>query len=236
MCDSKILGQFCKPFLLMVLSFAGIAITHAQTLVTVKIDSIVGYGEHEAFARGTAVKLEELLNSPQFKAAVVAEKYTWNKNLEPIDIYNIIMRAHETDGPGGVDSVIDLRLRTITFEHDGQKWMTNCEPGSRSGTIGIDGGNSGIAAICPQWLKIWEDKKDTASLAAHFMHEYIHVLGFSHQKWGSKRQHKTVPYKIQGIIEQLMKSEGSGSDNSLLSIPQMLHRCCVDAAYCRSPL
>jgi len=48
-----------------------------------------------------------------------------------------------------------------------------------------------------------EQRKGSCSLAAHYAHEYMHVLGFGHK--GLKKS-KSVPYKIGKIVESLMKN------------------------------
>jgi hypothetical protein len=165
----------------------------------VVIQSIEGYGQDEGFAREAAALLEEVINSPEFRAAVIANRYDSDNGLSPEEIYEKIMKAHEEDGPGGNDYVIDLRLRIINSQQDGPKWMKRCDPNSSAGTIGIDGGGTGIAAVCPQWLRSTAQANKKEWLAAHFMHEYMHILNFSHP--GKKS--RTVPYKIHYIVEEL---------------------------------
>ncbi len=155
-----------------------------------------GYGQDSSFARSAASLLEKIVNSDYFKEAVINNKYSRSQGLNSTEIYNRIMLAHEVEGPGGQDHVIDLRLRTINLK-DGKGWMDNCEPGSNAGTIGIDGAGTGVAAVCPQWLRSTAISKDTLSLAAHFIHEYMHTLDFDH----IHRASKSVPYKIQNIVE-----------------------------------
>jgi hypothetical protein len=174
--------------------------------VQVVIQTITGYGADEPFARATAKRLEQVLNSTAFKKAIASNSYTYSDGLTPTQLYERIMTAHEQDGPGGKDGVVDLRLRVINLKEDGAGWMAACEPGSRERTVGIDGAGTGIAAICPQWLKARAAEKDTASLAAHFIHEYMHVLGFEH-RWPGK--YKSVPYKVQTIVESLIDPKNS---------------------------
>lgn len=165
----------------------------------VVIHFMQGYGEDEGFAKEAAQLLEEIVNSPEFKSAVIANSYEHNKDLSPTQIYDKIMTAHEEDGPSGEDYVIDLRLRTINLEQDGSKWMSRCDPNSSAGTIGIDGGGTGIAAVCPQWLRSTAKAGRKEWLAAHFMHEYLHILNFKHPN----KKPRSVPYKIHAIVEKL---------------------------------
>lgn len=171
--------------------------------VKVLIHQMTGYGKDTIFAREAAAVLEKVINSEAFRTAVISNTYKHDNNLTPIEIYNQIMQAHEISGPGGQDHVIDLRLRTINNDDDAPVWMQRCESNSSSGTIGIDGGGSGIAAVCPQWLHSTADQHKPEWLAAHFMHEYMHILGFKHPT----QKNKSVPYKIHYIIETLGAQE-----------------------------
>jgi len=131
----------------------------------VKVHMTKGYGQDSAFALKSAKLLEQIINSPEFKQLVLAQSYAHNQGMSAEEIYNKIITAHEMDGPGGSDSVLDLRLRIITKQEDGQKWINNCYP--NSGTIGIDGGGTGIAAVCPEWLRMTARENHPGWLAAH---------------------------------------------------------------------
>lgn len=168
-------------------------------ITTVVIHEMKGYGQDTTFARQAADLLQKVINSPDFKNTVLNNSYHENNGLSSQQIYDLLMQAHEPVGPGGADHVVDLYLRVISEEEDGEVWMRNCEPGSSTGTIGIDGAGTGIAAVCPQWLRSTAEQRKPSWLAAHFIHEYMHILEFRH--YHSKP--KSVPYKIQYIVEQL---------------------------------
>ena len=108
------------------------------------------------------------------------------------------MRAHEADGPGGADKEIDLRLRTITAQQDGAYWMSAC---NRS-TVGIDGSGSGVAAVCSNWLTEAAKGSHYSWMAAHLIHEYMHILNFTHPR----HKPESVPYKIHQIVEKLAEN------------------------------
>jgi hypothetical protein len=173
-----------------------------QAQVTVKMHSLTGYDGYESFANAACEKLQTVLNSDKFKQAILNGSFTKKDGLTNQQLWERIMKAHELQGPGGKDSVVDLRARIITLEQDGERWIKNCKPDSWAGTIGIDGQGDGLTAICPERLKNYYETKDTASLAAHYMHEYMHMLGFSHRGL-SKR--KSAVYKIGDIVEALIK-------------------------------
>lgn len=168
--------------------------------VKVEVHSIQGYGQHDAFARAAAARLEKVINSSEFHQRVRSGGYGQRQGLTPDDILQRIQGAHEVLGPGGTDGVVDLRLRTMTLEEDGAKWMGNCEPDSPARTIGKDGGSSGITVTCPQRIESWAAKNDVARLVGHFMHEYMHQLGFSHRVLG---KYRSAVYRIGNMAESV---------------------------------
>jgi len=184
-------------FLFTAISFSGFS----QSTVKVVIHSKANYQGYESFADQAAITLERVLNSPNFKTEILNGQFTETNGLSNQMIFDQIMKAHEVNGQGGQNSVVDLRVRTMTRAEDGRRWMRNCRLDSWAGTIGKDGGASGICATCPQSLELWQSTSDTASLPAHYMHEYMHILGFSH--YG--RKSTSLVYKVGDIIEKLVK-------------------------------
>ena len=136
-------------------------------------------------------------------------KFNATNGLTNQQLYDKIITAHEENGLGGRDGVVDLRARTLLIDSDESEWKKPCE----GITIGVDGAGTGMTAICPQRLVEWSKEDDTAALAAHYAHEYMHILGFSHKKRffstsGWKR--KTFVYQIGDIVENLAnKTENS---------------------------
>lgn len=125
--------------------FTGKNIAMPTSKVSVVIHAATGYGENESFARMAADTLTAVLNSSGFKRAVVNTNFRYHTNgMSSQQIYDTIMKAHEADGPGGTDGVLDLRLRIITLQEDGARWINAC---NRS-TIGIDGSGTGVSAVC----------------------------------------------------------------------------------------
>lgn len=175
--------------------------------VTVKIDSIKDYLGHDDFAYSAAMVLEKVLNSDEFRDRVLGSMFIRTNGMSNQELYDQIMRAHEVQGEGGKDNVVDLRLRTLTLKDDGAGWMQSCEIGSKDGTIGVDGSGTGICAICPQRLELWVAEKNIPDLAGHYAHEYMHILGFNHNRsfitQGSRWRGKTFVYKIGNIVSEL---------------------------------
>jgi len=173
-----------------------------QSNIRVKLHTMTGYEGHEDFAKLAIQKLEMVVNSEQFKQSILNGNFTKRNGYTNEQIYDLILKAHEIQGKGGQDSVIDLRIRTITLERDGKRWMRNCKIGSPAGTIGIDGQGDGETAICPQRLSFWKEQSNVASLAGHYAHEYMHILGFSHS---GRRKSSSLVYQVGNIVERLVK-------------------------------
>ncbi|MFD2935386.1 hypothetical protein [Spirosoma flavum] len=174
---------------------------------------MTGYSNYEKFARLAVVKLEEVLNSDEFRKAVLSGNYIRTNGFSNKDLYEQIMKAHEVQGEGGEDKVIDLRLRTLSLDSDGSGWMKACDLNSRYGTIGIDGNRDGIAAICPQRLELWAKENSISELAGHYAHEYMHIIGFSHHKCLSSQnwREKTFVYKIGNLVTELISNNGNAN-------------------------
>ena len=171
-----------------------------------------GYDAYQQFAGLAAGYLEEVINSEEFEKRVLRRKFTKKNGKTNAEIYEAIMNAYEkqcpdkkdkkvTVCPEGEKGIINLRVRTID-ESDGSKWLNvNCKLDSRAGTIGIDGLGDGITAICPQRLEKWYTEKRIDKLAGHYMHEYMHILGFGHR---GMRKRRSAVYKIGDIAEALV--------------------------------
>lgn len=197
-----------KPCFLCLLFFICSFVCFGQNQkVNVKIDSLKNYLGYDNFAYSAATVLEKILNSDEFRNRVLAGEFVRTNGMSNQELYDLIIKAHEVQGKGGKDNVVDLRLRTLTLEEDGAGWMKSCEIGSADGTIGVDGSGSGICAICPQRLKLWVSEKNIPDLAGHYAHEYMHILGFNHKRsfitQGRRWREKTFVYKIGNIVSEL---------------------------------
>lgn len=172
--------------------------------VKVQLHSIVGYEQHEAFAKKAIVALEQVLNSEEFKQGVLNGNFIRTEGLSNQQLYDRVMGAHEVQGPGGQDNVVDLRARTLRIDGDESRWKDNCE----GSTIGIDGNGDGVTAICPNKLTMWANQNRIDQLAGHYAHEYMHILGFSHYNRlrGQAWREKTFVYKIGNLVARLVKA------------------------------
>jgi RNase P/RNase MRP subunit p29 len=164
--------------------------------VKVTLHTIEGYGANQPFAYRAAQLLEDVLNSDEFKEEILEGRFNSREGLSNLQLYQKIMTAHEAEGPGGQDGVVDLRARTLRIDSDERRWKVPCD----RRTIGVDGAGTGITAICPQKLTEWATDGRTEYLAAHYAHEYIHMLGFHHNRIPKR---SSFVYQVGNIVERL---------------------------------
>ncbi len=175
--------------------------------VSIKIHDIKGYGEYEEFARVAVDKLEILLNSKKFESEFEKAKMTQKKGNNNAELLYILVFAKELKGDSEEKNIIDIRLRVMSLEMDGTRWMENCVIGSDAGTIGKEADISGYTVTCKERIEIWAKNENYGCMAGHIMHEYLHNLGFKHRFY-SKR--KSFVYKTGILVRNLI----NGNKNS----------------------
>jgi hypothetical protein len=168
---------------------------HKSVIVTLHS---ISYGTRDAFGRAGVDKFRRVINSKVFKTAVLKTKFEDDQGLTPKQIYEKIIGAKESYA-NDRDGVIDLRMRLITLE-DGTEINKKCNR-IKDPVVGRDGGKTGVMNTCPNWVERRVAKKDTAAMARHIAHEYMHRFGFKHPGVNLK----SVPYKIGGIVQDLAK-------------------------------
>ena len=187
--------------LLFAITISQIYSQNITNKVSIKIHDIKGYGAYEEFAKKSVEKLEELLNSKEFEDEFIKTKMTQRKGKNKKELLNSILAAKETSFDSGKKNTIDVRLRVMSLEEDGAKWMKNCVVGSKQGTIGKEADSLGYTVTCKERIKLWADNENYGCMAGHIMHEYLHNIGFKH-KWYSKR--KSVVYKTGNLVRILI--------------------------------
>ena len=110
--------------------------------IKVALHKIEGYGTNDSFANKAAQLLEDVLNSDEFKKEVLKGKFNSTNGLSNQQLYDKIMTAHEEEGPGEQDGVVDLMVRTLRIDSDESEWKKPCS----KRTIGVDGAGTGITA------------------------------------------------------------------------------------------
>lgn len=179
-----------------------------------------GYNNHKEFAKKASQYLEKAINSDQFEKKVKNGFYSEDNNLSPDDIYYLILDAYEKQCPErkldksiicpkGEKGIVNLRVRTVD-NTDRKKWQRRCKKKFKPGsTIGIDGTGDGVTAICAKRLKAWDEANRYDKLAGHYMHEYMHILGFSHFKKKSTSVVYQIGNIVRDIVEEMIKEENN---------------------------
>ena len=142
---------------------------------------------------------EEAFNSAYFRESIlgfngVPMGFSFNHGLDNAGIFQKLLRAREIDGNRELFTA-DLYLRFI--------------PGvSPDGTIGYVTHYSRTINTYGYYIHALPH----ASLAAHFAHEWTHVLDFRHpvHTHGDHEHDATVPYAVENIVRRylLLKEEG----------------------------
>jgi hypothetical protein len=172
------------------------------------IHSIEGYGPNEGFARRTSQILLDVFNSEEFRTELLSEqrRYKRRQGLAHDELFRRITDAKEVQGPAGQVGVVDMRVRTIRVDGDESYWKKRCAALS---TYGIDGIGDGVMAVCPAFLEQCVESNDYGGLAAHYAHEYMHILGFDHIRCIPKSA--SFVYQVGEIVELIVnrwKAEG----------------------------
>ncbi|MFD1014424.1 hypothetical protein [Winogradskyella rapida] len=204
------MSKFCYLIIVAfgILNFQG----DKRQEVKVEIEFVKnGYDDYKVFARETIQKLQIVLNSDEFRKSIKNGIFLETNNLNNSELFETIINGYEVQCPEkyldnnvscnkGEKGLINLKVRTID-NSDHKKWLRRCAKKPRRGsTIGIDGVGDGVTAICPQRLQSWSASSKYGDLGGHFMHEYMHILGFSH----NKKKSKSAVYQIGNIVKELI--------------------------------
>lgn len=216
-------------FFLFLLSLMKIS-SQSDNKVNIKLEfADESYKKYEEFSKLATKYLEKVLNSEEFRTKLLGLKMKKKQRKTNIQIYNLILKGYEkqcseriklsfsnnTDCPSKTINKtvicpknrvneINLKVRTIN-ECDGNSWLNKrCKLDSRYRTIGIDGNGDGVTAICPQRLEKWFNEKRIDLLAGHYMHEYMHIIGFSHNSIFGINKYKSAVYQIGYLVEKLV--------------------------------
>lgn len=148
--------------------------------------------EKEAKLRDAIRRLEIVINSVQFKQAVLNHEYNGEKlfanndGLSNEEIYQKILMASEELQPGE-DEEIDLDL-TLYYKN-----------------------NSVVGYTYPNTTRVWINDKfftpnSLGKVAGNIAHEWTHKIGFEHDFRNTSRRKYSVPYAVGDIIEELVDS------------------------------
>lgn len=145
-------------------------------------------------ARRIVGLMNTVINSEQFKKEVLAYEFTDRRHRQSSkdeyrevtdnqEIYEILMKGIEQNAVSGADYTWKLYI------HLGRGLR---QVGRREGNLIV--------------TQNWFFKKDNndKEVAAHWFHEYSHVLGFHHDYERTDRRKDSVPYALGTIVERVL--------------------------------
>lgn len=135
--------------------------------------------------------LREIFSSAEFKRRILNHRYRgryqfWkNKGLSNAQIYRKILAGAEKLYPY-LNNAMDVELALYTD--------------NESEVIGFT--NPGTKRI---WMntKYFNNRSSPAKVASHLTHEWLHKLGFDHEKEKCEERKYSVPYAIGYIVRDL---------------------------------
>lgn len=150
-------------------------------------------------AKKVVALMNKAINSDQFKQEVLAYEFTDRRyRLSPKDeyreisdnneIFKILMKGHEQNSTEGADYT----------------WKLNIKLGRLLPQVGR---REGDLIITQNWF--FKKSNNENRIAAHWFHEYSHVLGFGHDYEKTERRPHSVPYGLGTIIEKVLDNPNS---------------------------
>ena len=154
------------------------------------IKTVQMHRTHEEKLQRAVELLREVFASPEFRKRILKHRYQGrlgfylNRGLSNIDIYHLILNGTERLYPIS-NNAMDVEIELYAdFE---------------SRVLGF---------TLPRSKRIWMNKKyflkfSSAEIAANLTHEWLHKLGFDHEKERTGMRLYSVPYAIGYIVKEL---------------------------------
>lgn len=161
---------------------------------SIRVESRRNFSNRDKLRLASIVELmSSVLNSQAFQDKVLAGDFRDRRFKDRAGvvqeigdnkrILELILNGEEQLGEGGADAVWSLDLKLIRG----------------IGFIGRRVGNQ------IQTRKRWFRRNSNASVAGHWIHEYLHVLGFIHDYDRTARRDFSVPYLVGYIAEEVAR-------------------------------
>jgi hypothetical protein len=182
---------FC--FLLYVLAFESKAFVPSEAYTfdfNIKTLKMTRLKEHKLYS---AVEiLRQVFASPEFKQKILHHRFRekksfhLNKNLSNLEIYNQILAGVE---------------RLYPYDNNAMDVEIELYSDFKSNVLGF---------TMPKTKRIWMNikyfnKHSPAEVAAHLTHEWLHKLGFGHERERSRDRRFSVPYAVGYIVKELAR-------------------------------
>lgn len=143
------------------------------------------------YEKALAIVLK-VIKDPAFKKAILAHKRMdgssgfENTSDSPSKVYQKLLEGSETYKKAEIDREADLEVR---FYY------------AANSTVGYTYPNVGYIKVNTKFFNGYTP----SSVAANFIHEYLHKLGYGHDSSATARRPKSVPYGIGSIMRSVGK-------------------------------
>lgn len=161
------------------LSLTGVKLVNASSAQKTKYDKAL-------------VVVGKVLKDPEFKKRILAHKKMdgksgfENTSDSPAKVYEKLLQGSETYKKAEIDREADLEVR---FYY------------AANSTVGYTYPKVGYIMVNTKFFNGYTP----SSVAANFIHEYLHKLGYGHDSSATSRRPKSVPYGIGSIMRSLGK-------------------------------
>ncbi|XLS27934.1 hypothetical protein ACJD0Z_12080 [Flavobacteriaceae bacterium M23B6Z8] len=147
-------------------------------------------------ARRVVALMNGVINSDEFKQKVLDYEFTdrryrqstdepYREILDNKEILEILMKGHEQHSNESEDYTWKLRIKLGRFLP---------QVGRREGNL----------IITQNWF--FRKDNNESQVAAHWFHEYTHVLGFHHDHDRTERRADSVPYGLGTIVKSVLEN------------------------------
>lgn len=154
----------------------------------IKVEETKNYDKLSLEKLSEAVRLlDSVLVTEDFRVRVLNAKFVGTKGKSNQEIYDYLMSGNSKYDSSN-DKIINLYLAEYANYAGGNE-------------LGVTVGRKTSTHRC------FVLRNDVRCLVGHLIHEYLHVMGFSHRKISSERPKlKTVPYVIGNIVKTMLSS------------------------------
>ncbi|MFB9054000.1 hypothetical protein ACFFVB_13010 [Formosa undariae] len=147
-------------------------------------------------ARRVSALMNQVINSNEFKNEVLEWKFSdrryrhsSNEDYQEISdnnkILEILMKGYEQNSNEGEDYT----------------WVLNIKLGRLLRQVGR---REGDLIITQNWF--FKKPDNEIEIAAHWFHEYSHILGFHHDYDSTERRPDSVPYALGTIVKKVLEN------------------------------
>lgn len=171
--------QTPPPAVEPVLSLTGVKLINASSSQKSKYDKAL-------------VIVQKVMKNPEFKKRILAHKRMdgksgfENTSDTPARVYEKLLQGSETYKTANKDGIAQLEVK---FYYENNR------------TVGYTYPSVGYIKVNTKFFNDYTP----SSVAANFIHEYLHKLGYGHDSSATTRRPKSVPYGIGSIMRSLGK-------------------------------